>query len=149
MPGTFWNPLTGPGVGQFVAGTGLNALTFGSSAFSLPNTVFTPVAWSAFNSSGVTNPSSGNNYGNGTTTTGLGITPGLLSASQANLQYTINNSLATVSNQGAWEFQGLATILSNWGSILGNIGTENANTLQTAVNKSAKGCSGFLSCLFG
>ena len=102
--------------------------------FQSPFSVFVPTFW---------NPAAQGNVPNAP------IDQTALASQSAALQSFVNNSLGTVANLGAWEFGGAASLLSGWADNLGQVNMISANALKEAVAKSAKGCSGFLSCVFG
>lgn len=102
----------------------------GGSPFALPFSVFVPTAW-------------------GSGAAGNPVTPSYLASQSAALQMTVNNSIATVANLGAFQFGSAQSLFQQWGSNLGEVNLISANALKSAVAKSAHGCSGFLSCFFG
>jgi hypothetical protein len=128
----------------------VQALNFNQGA-GLPFTIFAPVEWAPFNSSGVGNPVSSTPGAifQSIGSFGTGITPDLLAASQANLAGISYTGLNTISGAGASSAAQIGSFFQNWGATLQSIAQQNANAFSESVNKSAKACSGFFSCLFG
>ena len=128
----------------------VQSLPGGSSAFGLPYSVFNATTYSGWNNSSGTGGAGAGIVGPfGMPIVQQQTSPSLLAAQQDALQSTINNGLGNLTSSGVWGLQSLAASFGNWFGNIASVNTTAASTMQTAVNKSAKGCSGFLSCLFG
>lgn len=77
------------------------------------------------------------------------ISPDFLAAASLSLQQEINNSVASIQNQGFSEFIGAGQLFSRWADYQNTFSTNIGNVFADAESKSAKACSGFFSCLFG
>jgi hypothetical protein len=112
----------------YVPTSGLSILSLAASGWVPQSYVFTPIspAASAYSP----------------------IDPQILNAASLNLQATINESLATVGNQEQSEFGTMASLFGTWANNTNNAVIQAQNTAAAAVSKSAKACSGFISCLF-
>lgn len=124
----------------------VQAIPFGLSAFGAPYAVFNATSFGGWQNSSGTGGTPGLF---GAPRPQQGVTSSLLSAQQDAIQATVNSGLSNLVSSGAWSISQIGGLFSGWGQNIADVNTMNAKTFQTAVNKSAKGCSGFLSCLFG
>lgn len=128
----------------------IQSLPGGVSAFGLPYSVYNATSFSGWNNtSGTGGAGAGISGPFGMPVFQQNTSPQLLSAQQDALQSTINNGLGNLTASGVFSLQSISNSFSNWFSNIASVNTSSAAALTQAVNKSAKGCSGFLSCLFG